>query len=155
MSNAKTRETDLWDWMKKLKRVYKKRLHMSRVENAVGTGMSDVEGCLEDPLSGIGIQFWIELKCEKRPARDTTTIKPRFQSTQEPWHRRRRDAGGRTFVLLQVGSASGARRYMLWGEMIPQMTKGMTEVQLERLSVIPPTATAKQIIEVAAFLSPP
>lgn len=155
VSNSKTRETDLWDWLKKTKRTYKKRLHLSRVENAVGVGMSDVEGCLADPITEVGIQFWIELKCEKRPAREATTIKPRFQPTQEPWHRRRRGSGGRTFVLLQVGSASGARRYMLWGEQIPMMEKGMTEAQLEEHSVIPSKATARQIIEAAAFLTPP
>lgn len=155
MSNHKISESDLWKWLNKIKRVYKKRLHMSRVENAVGTGMSDVEGCLEEPLSGVGIQFWIELKCEKRPARATTNIKPRFQSTQGPWHRRRRGSGGRTFVLLQVGAESGAKRYMLWGELIPQMEKGMTEQLLEELSVIPSNASAEQIIEAAAFLSPP
>lgn len=145
----------MWYWMRKVKRIFKKRLHISRIENAVGVGMSDVEGCLEDPLSGFGIQFWIELKSEKRPVRSGTKIKPRFQSTQEPWHRRRRGSGGRTFVLLQVGAESAARRYMIWGELIPQMAEGMTEQQLEVLSVISPKASAKQIIEAAAFLEAP
>lgn len=116
---------------------------MSRVENAVGSGMADVEGCLDST------QFWIELKCEPRPARRSTPIKPRFEPSQEPWHRRRRLSGGRTFVLLQVGSGAAARRYLLFGKLIPELEKGMTEQRLEALSVISPSASSREVVEAA------
>lgn len=141
---SKVRESKLWQWLKLGGKSYRERLHMGRMENSVGSGAADVEGCLD------GSQFWIELKCEARPTQPTTKIKPRFQPSQGPWHRRRRRSGGRTFVLLQVGAGGSARRYMLPGELIPSMQKGMTEKRLEELSVIPPVALHDEIIQTAA-----
>ena len=149
--SSKVRESKLWSWLKLGGKDFKERLHMSRVENAVGSGMADVEGCLKDLETRVGIQFWIELKCESRPTNPDTKIKPRFQPGQGPWHRRRRRSGGRTFVLLQVGAGGSARRYMLPGELIPSMQKGMTEKRLEELSVITPVALHHEIIEAAAY----
>jgi len=149
--SSKVRESKLWSWLKLGGKAFKEHLHMSRVENAVGSGMADVEGCMKHKDHGIGIQFWIELKCESRPARSDTKIKPRFQPGQGPWHRRRRGSGGRAFVLLQVGARSSARRYMLPGELIPSMQKGMTEKRLEELSIIPPGALHQEIIEAAVY----
>lgn len=138
------KESRLWQWLKQGGKSYRERLHLGRVENSAGEGMADVEGCLD------GVQFWIELKCEARPVQPGTKIRPRFRPAQGPWHRRRRRAGGRTFVLLQVGSGVSARRYMLPGELVPAMQTGMTEQRLEELSVITPVALHEEIIQVAA-----
>lgn len=142
---SKTRENRLWAWLKLGSKSFRDRLHMSRVENAVLAGMADVEGCLD------GVQFWIELKTEARPVNPTTRVKPRFQPGQPEWHRKRRRAGGRTFVLLQVGSGGSARRYMLPGELADRMAMGMTEKRLEELSVIPPVALHDEVIQTAAL----
>lgn len=142
---SKTRENRLWGWLKKGGASFKQRLHMGRVENAVGEGMADVNGCLQP-----GPDFWIELKTEARPVRTDTKIRPKFQPGQAPWHRRRRVAGGRAFVLLQVGSGNGARRYLLPGELVPSMARGMTEKRLEELSLITPVASAEEVIQTAA-----
>ena len=143
--SSKVRESKLWAWLKLGGKDFREQLHLSRVENSAGSGMADVEGCLN------GIQFWVELKCESRPSDPDTKIRPRFQPSQGPWHRRRRRSGGRTFVLLQVGTGSSARRYMLPGELIPSMQRGMTEKRLEELSVMPPVALHAEIIEAAAY----
>lgn len=140
----KVREARLWRWLKLAKKVFRNRLHMSRVENAVGTGMADVEGCLE------GSQFWLELKCEARPKDPKTKIVPRFEPEQEPWHRRRRLSGGRAFVLFQIGAGSSARRYLLPGDLIPKMKEGLTERQLEALSKAKPNASATELLVAAA-----
>lgn len=142
--SSRVRESKLWSWLKLGGREFRERLHLSRVENAAGSGMADVEGCLD------GVQFWIELKCEARPASPGTKVRPRFQPSQGPWHRRRRRSGGRTFVLLQVGTGGSARRYMLPGELIPAMQQGMTEERLEELSVVPPVALHEEVLQAAA-----
>jgi len=97
-------EANLWKWLSKAKKHYKEDLHLNRLENLIGSGTPDVEGCL------YGCQFWIELKCI--PKRTNSPLKIRFQPAQIPWMQRRQRAGGRVFVLLQVG-ARQASRYLL------------------------------------------
>jgi penicillin-binding protein-related factor A (putative recombinase) len=98
-------EANLWKWLSKVKKHYKEDLHLTRLENLVGNGTPDVEGCL------CGRQFWIELKCI--PKRTNSLLRIRFQPSQIPWMQRRQRAGGHVFVLLQVGSAGQAHRYLL------------------------------------------
>lgn len=146
MSSAKTTESNLWSWLKKGGKELRYRLHMNRIENAVSSGMPDVEGCLD------GSQFWIELKCEPRPVRPTTKIKPRFQPKQVPWIKRRARAGGIAYVLLQVGSSCGARRYLIADEHLDTLEKiGFTEAALARISLSHPQALAAIVINTASF----
>lgn len=63
-------------------------VHWNRIENAVGTGMSDLEGC------HCGVSVWVENKVYKGN-------KLVFQPTQPGWIIRRRLAGGRVFVLAR------------------------------------------------------
>jgi hypothetical protein len=118
---------------------------MCRVENSVMEGMGDVEGCLK------GDQFWIELKCEPRPADPSTRIKPRFERAQLPWLNRRTGAGGRAFVLLQVGQGHAACRYLLPpDECVDLAEVGMTEHWLKAHSLIDPKSPALAIVKFAA-----
>ena len=63
-------------------------VHWNRIENAVGTGMSDLEGCHG------GVSVWVENKVYEGN-------KVHFQPTQPVWIIRRRMAGGRVFVLAR------------------------------------------------------
>lgn len=144
--SSPSRETSLWQWLKKAIPLYKYKLHMNRVENSVMTGMPDVEGCL------LGKQFWIELKVVGAPARMHTLIKPTFQPSQLPWLRRRALAGGRAFVLLQVGSGRRARRYLLRADEAQQLEGGLTETAIAELSLVDPKVTTEKLVRMAAAI---
>lgn len=145
---AKVPETRLWSWLDGgTKRHFKYDLHMNRVENSVMEGMPDVEGCLRR------VQFWIELKCERRPSTAGTPIRAKFRPAQPPWLRRRIEAGGRAFVLLQVGSGRDARRYLIRGDKADEMAAGVTEDWLEAESFVHSKAAAKSIVQAASLAS--
>ena len=139
-----TKESSLWNWLSKVRPVYREKLHMTRLENLVGEGTPDVDGCLE------GCQFWAELKCNKRPARAKTPIRVKFRPMQVPWLKRRVRADGRAFVLVQVGQGRAARRYLIPGEMAAKVATGLTEAELDGLAVCDPEATATEIVQTAA-----
>jgi len=134
----------LWGWLNKTKRIFKKDLHLNRIENSVMMGMADVEGCLK------GIQFWIELKCEARPSNPRTKIKLRFEPAQLPWLNRRIEAGGRAFVLIQVGQGASAGRYLIPADFQGALKRGMTEDALKNYAAVDPKATATDIIIAAS-----
>jgi len=69
-------------------------LHAVSVENAVGTGMPDVNYA----------DGWLELKSVARwPTRPSSPLRvPHFTQEQRLWIRRRQEAGGRVHVLLKV-----------------------------------------------------
>lgn len=148
MSRSSTTESTTWTWLKAGGKKFRTRLHMDRVENAVLSGMPDVEGCLD------GQQFWIELKCEARPAKATTTIKPKFRPAQIPWHKRRLGTGmTQVFILLQVGSGTDAARYLVHSSNAETVANGLTEVELKAISIVRYDATSKEIL-CAASLQP-
>ena len=60
-----------------------------RLENLVGTGMPDVNGCLN------GVEVWLELK------HVASGFKIKFQPTQPAWILKRTLYGGRVFVLVR------------------------------------------------------
>lgn len=130
MAQSASREANLWKWLKRARAHYREDLHMKRVENSVGNGMPDVEGCL------CGEQFFLELKCSARPARITTNIKVRFEPEQIPWMIRRSNAGGRAFVFLQIGSGPDAQRYLLRPMDLAEVEAGCTEQRIAQLSII-------------------
>jgi len=146
---SKTRESRLWQWLGKTARVhFREALHMNRVENSVSRGMPDVEGCLK--VDGEGRQFWIELKCEARPSDPKTKIKPRFEPQQVPWLHKRWRAGGRCFILLQVGSGHSAGRYLIQGNLTGSLARGWTEDKLKSLASCDPKGAAEDIVLAAA-----
>lgn len=106
---------------------------MHRVENATMSGMPDVEGHLLG-----GSQFWIELKSSPRPARETTPVrfKVRGREAQVHWLRRRSAVGGRAWLLLQVGEASGRSIYLVPGTHAREVYDGVPERRLRELSVL-------------------
>ena len=141
---SKVSESRLWNWLTSgTKQKFRKTLHMNRVENLIMEGMPDVEGCLR------GTQFWIELKCDKRPADPSTLIKPKFRPAQVPWLERRVGAGGRAYVLLQVGGGAKASRYLVPGSRAYLVESGLTEAELKRKSVADPQSAPTEIIMAA------
>jgi hypothetical protein len=149
--NTKIREKNLWKWLRdgcKAKFYPTGILLMDRIENLVGIGFPDVDGCLS------GQPFKIELKTAARPVRLTTPIHAKFQRGQTEWMKRRlRAMDVRVFVLLQVGSGSGAKRYLVPSCFAAAVETGRTEDELEQLSVTPPKATASEIVLAAATFS--
>lgn len=141
MSGAKARESSLWSWLKKAEdRLL--NLHISRIENTAGFGTPDVEGCFN------GKAFWIELKSAARPSSPTTKIRPKFQPGQPNWHKKRHQAGGESFILLQVGSGAGAKRYLLFGIFAKDLFNGLTEAELTMYAIMSPNnATVEAIIQ--------
>ena len=101
--------------------------HFQRLESWTGTGIFDVNLCLN------GIESWIECKEAKDVMRDTTKIKCKVQRSQIPWETRRRQCGGRTYVALMVGE----RFYLIRGSYLADLKKGVTRKWLEGVKLDP------------------
>lgn len=143
-ASPKTSENDVWhNWMEKANLRFTDDLHMCRIENSVGVGATDVEGML------LGAPFYIELKSEARPARESTFIKFRFQSSQHYWSDRRYKAGGYPYILAQVGGGHQARRYLIpmSERNIKLMEGGVLEEWLITWSVVDPKSPAWQVVD--------
>lgn len=111
------------------------RVDLKRIENAVGVGHPDVEGCVD------GGQVWIELKSCLRPARADTPIRPKKRPSQEIWHRDRSKAGCRiNWILIQVGEDRDGILYLIPGNRYADIT--VPEAELARMSALPVSATA-------------
>jgi len=67
------------------------RVDWQRIENVAGTGVPDVNGCID------GIEFWFESKIGTS---GTFTIRP----DQIAWLTRRYNKGGRVFIVLREGT---------------------------------------------------
>lgn len=79
-----------------------------RVENAIGSGMPDVNYCIE------GIEGWLEIKSPVEPKRPTTPLfgsNHNVSQEQINWFCRQRQSGGNSFLLIQTN-----KRYMLIGQ---------------------------------------
>lgn len=124
------RETSLWRWLSKARGKLQDGLHMNRVENSISSGMPDVEGCLSAAGIQGGMQFWIELKSVPRPRHPDTKLPIKLRDSQVEWARRRIEAGGRSWILVQVGSGHTAQRYLLYGTDAPALKNGLTEAQV-------------------------
>jgi hypothetical protein len=118
----------------------RERLHMERIENLVGTGTPDVQGFF-------GEQFWVELKALSRPADKTTPIDCELDIDQVRWHRNRWRVGGRSWLLIQVGSRNQARRYLIPGYRAFVLQKPALESDLEAFCVLNPQANPRNFMK--------
>ena len=127
------KEASLWQWLAKLRRTHQP-IHIERIENRVGVGVPDVQGCYN------GIPFMVELKVAPKPTKPNTPVKIVLRESQREWHSDRLAAGGRSFFLVQVGKT----RYLLqWGDWIGQPVR---VADLERLSIIGKTARQGEVL---------
>ena len=86
---AKGPEAKLWQDVKKAL----KDAHLVRIENKVGPGIPDVNGCYK------GIEFWLELKVIKGNSLQLSKF-------QKAWIYERTRVGGKVFVLARPLSGS-------------------------------------------------
>jgi hypothetical protein len=138
-----SRESSLWARIRNTAvpelRYKKHKVHLERIENSVGVGHTDVDGCID------GGTFFIELKSEDRPAKPLTRIHPKTRESQSIWHRERTEAGSRIhWVLLQVGEGRKARLYLIPGDRYDEIEA--TEAELDLLSVLPSTASPADVL---------
>lgn len=143
----KTGEKNLWRWLRDGCRGFFPRgqLVMVRVENYIGEGDPDTDCVLHSDA------FKIELKTAKRPTRVETEVSVSFRPSQVPWLERWCEAGGRAYVLVQVGSGHSASRYLIRGRDAAEVERGATERRLSELSVTRFDATAPEIVSAAAI----
>ena len=135
------REVRLWEWLRDNLRGTE-GLHMRRVENMVGDGDPDVDGCWK------GRYFELELKGCDRPAKDGS-LNFDVRQSQVIWHRRRWKCGGNIWLYIRVGKGRDVRRYLVPGNLTGQVKEGMTEADLARVSVLPPGHSAAELLEQA------
>lgn len=140
------RETALWQRFIPAGKALRNSGHLidlQRLENMVGAGHPDVEGCVD------GDQVWIELKSCMRPARADTPIRPKARPSQEIWHRMRTNAGCRcNWILIQVGEDRDGVLYLIPGSRYKEIIA--PEAHLAEMSVVPATATVADVILRAA-----
>jgi hypothetical protein len=146
------RESALWQRLRTgrtelLHRGYK--VHINRIENAVTSGLPDIEGCICAPLEILGGQLWVEMKSNERPKRSTTPIHPKTRESQSIWHKARTEAGCRChWVLIQVGSGHQSSLYLIPGSHYDDIH--VPESKLAELSVVSPDASPADVLERAS-----
>lgn len=133
------RESRLWEWLRDGLRATP-GLHMRRVENLVGDGDPDVDGCWQ------GKYFELELKGCDRPAKDGRLCFEVRQS-QVVWHRKRWRCGGNIWLYIRVGKGRDVRRYLVPGNQAEQVKAGVDEEALARMSVLPPGHSQRDLLE--------
>lgn len=137
------RESALWQRVKgggKHLRACGHGVHFCRIENEASAGHPDVDGCVN------GVEIWLELKSEDRPARANTPIRPKLRNSQSIWHRERSQAGCvHNFVLLQVGSNRDARLYLIPGSLYDSIA-ALNEAELQCISVCDPLASIAEVL---------
>lgn len=146
------RESSLWKWLSEAEKKldFSPDLHWRRIENLVGEGDPDVEGCY------FGNAFNIELKVAERPARTTTRVlgPADIRPKQIPWAKARWEAGGSSYFLIQVGSSAKAKRYLIRGCDASKIV-GATEEDLLSMSIIATDADQVRILRNATSYRSP
>lgn len=75
---------------------------LDRIENLVGSGFPDTNGCFN------GIEFWMEIKAPTEPKRATTKLfgsNHKLSQDQMNWFLRQRRANGLGFVYIETDHA--------------------------------------------------
>lgn len=99
------REAILWTWLKEGKKLIgHSRYDLQRIENSVGTGMPDIEGCID------GGAFWVESKVLHGMNKACTRGTLKFEDGQRDWGKSRWRAGGASYILIGVPSKPGSDR---------------------------------------------
>lgn len=123
-------ESNLWNWLSvPVGTVIPTAFDIQRIENSVGIGVPDVEGCID------GVQFWVELKSLKRPKRKSTKLRVKFRNGQVHWIVNRYYSGGISGVLLSVGEKNTIERYFLNGKNVLILEEPILEADLASFKV--------------------
>lgn len=89
-------EKTAYNWLKK--NVFRSPHRIDRIENLVGTGMPDVNGCVVR-----GFEFWLEVKNPTEPKRPSTPLfgsNHKVSQEQANWFLTQRKAGGRCLFWI-------------------------------------------------------
>lgn len=117
-------------------------LHVGRIENAVSSGLPDVEGCYR------GVQFWWELKTGTRPVHASSkTVGWKIRPAQKVWHPKRWKAGGLNFFLFQLESGHDKRLFLIPGFHSLKLAEGATEAQLEEMAILVGRPSPEALVE--------
>lgn len=95
---------------------------LDRIENAVVTGMPDINMCIG------GTEVWIEQKSPKEPVRSTTPLfgsNHKISQEQANWFLRQRKAGGKAYFLIATD-----KRWMLLPGFLADEINKMTVPEL-------------------------
>lgn len=106
------KEQRLWDRMKR--NVGGSELWLNRIENRVGVGDPDVEA-----IAAGGLYSKVELKAvHKAPPRATTALlgDEGLSTAQKNFLYRWNKLGGRSFILIGVGTGKTAEQYLVHGK---------------------------------------
>lgn len=136
---TRARESALWAWL----RVVKPRptpLHWHRIEDILNRGTPDVEGCY------VSIGFDVELKSVQK--RRDGTVWCELRPEQAMYLRARRRAGGRAFVLIQVGPNE---RYLVDGMDSDKLLLPIALLELGLLSKIRSDANQEEILDAIVY----
>jgi hypothetical protein len=94
-------------------KIPKQYLHLTRIENWAGVGVSDLNGCYH------GNEFWVEFKVAEQ--------RVKFQKGQVPWIYRRWRAGGKVFIAVIQKETQGL--YLFHGGYVKELAeKGFHDV---------------------------
>ena len=136
-------EALLWDWMHEHGKTMP-GLHWQRIENGLARGTPDVEGCYQ------GRSFWIELKAENRPKRETTPIRLPMRIEQVRWLAKRHAVLGSCWVYVRVGLRTEAARYLIRGNWAHQLLEPVMERDLVLWSELGGDHTFQQLLGTVA-----
>jgi hypothetical protein len=110
---------------------------IDRIENLVGVGFPDTNGCFN------GIEFWMEIKSPTEPRRDSTPLfgsNHRLSLEQRNWFLRQRRAKGLGFVYIDTNK----RRMLIDGCRYAEEINLLTADELAQISVwLAPKPTSK------------
>lgn len=129
MAHTAVSESQLWSTLNdqvQAAGVFAPTLDWERIENSCGAGHPDVAGVYR------GNAFWIELKTEALPKRESTTLKTKFEPGQIPWMKARdRALPGSCWIIAQFGSGRGSYRYLIPIADYLLLYEGASRVELE------------------------
>ena len=111
-------EVSAYRWLRNEVAVARLGDRLDRLENLVGAGMPDVNGCFN------GSEFWIEVKAPTEPKRASTPLfgsNHKLSQEQKNWIKRQQMANGRVHIFI----ATDQRKILIDGkhaEKINEMT---------------------------------
>ena len=134
---SRSRESSLWAWLNDHKPA---GCVMRRVEDVLQKGTPDI------PLAIYkGRSFVVELKSV--PRRPRADVWCELTSDQAHFLRLWERSGGRSFVLVQVGMAAAARRYLVAAGDCHELLRPLPEDRLIAIAKIGGFPTAEDIIK--------
>ncbi len=138
----KTAEKNLWAWLcvAAMHVTERTKLHWQRIENAIKSGVLDVEGVYD------GAAFWLELKSIAGGKTLTEKLNTGLTTAQAMFMRARILAGGKAWLLIEISRDSTHERYLVYGSHAVELSKPITEARIKKLSTPLMDDTALEVL---------